>query len=472
MSKAKLVRKLIIHSKLRTQSPLRIGSGVDDGLTDILILKNKQGQPFIPGTALAGVLRSEMADIYGEETAKVLFGAIDGKAANQSMLNISDVVLLSKGIVVRDGVAIDELTGVAKPGAKFDFEALERGAVGEVTLELTVRQHDTEKPLPISYEHSSYSVQGDCYGELAATLADLLTRGISVGALTTKGYGKIAGKEAVAVYDFNFAEPKAAKQWFAYISEEKLPEAAYTGVAETAKAAENFYLELNCALQGAMLIRNFDVDDSKQAEGEATLSAVQLKSGEDYVIPGTSWKGVLRSRAYKILLSLTHDDLQLVQKLIDKLFGFASDGAKSTGKRSKLMVEESYITSNKVKAMTQTRNRIDRFTGSTIDSALFAEEPVWQQKRDSAAISLRACLKGCTEAEAGLLLLLVKDLWLGNLNIGSGKSIGRGVLLGRHCRIDYAGKTYIMDAADGFSISGDKDELELYVEALVGELNG
>lgn len=472
MNKAKLVRKLIIHSKLRTQSPLRIGSGVDDGLTDILILKNKQGQPFIPGTALAGVLRSEMADIYGEEAAKALFGAIDGKAANQSMLNISDVVLLSKGIVVRDGVAIDELTGVAKPGAKFDFEALERGAVGEVTIELTIRQNDVDKALPISYEHSSYSVQGDCYGELAATLADLLTRGISVGALTTKGYGKIAGKDAVAVYDFNFADAKAAKQWFAYVSEDKLPQAAYKGVAETAKAAENFYLEVACALQGAMLIRNFDVDDSKQAEGEATLSAVQLKSGEDYVIPGTSWKGVLRSRAYKILLNLTHDDIQLVQKLINKLFGFASDGAKNIGKRSKLMVEESYISFNKLKAMTQTRNRIDRFTGSTIDSALFAEEPVWQPKHDNAAISLKACLKSCTQAEAGLLLLLVKDLWLGNLNIGSGKGIGRGVLLGRHCRIDYAGKTYVLDAADGFSITGDKDELELYVQALVGELNG
>ena len=287
MSGAKLVRKIVIQCKLKTQSPMRIGSGANDGLTDILILKDKQGRPFIPGTSLAGVLRSEIAAIYGEAAADKLFGSIDGCDANQSMLNVSDAVLFSEGIVVRDGVAIDELTGVAETGAKFDFEALERGAVGNVLLELTVRECDKDKQPSICYQHNAYSVKGDCYGELAATIADLLTGGISIGSLTTKGYGKIAGAEAVAVYDFDFAQAKSAEQWLAYISDEKLPQAAYTGKAEAAKAEKNFYLEVDCALRGALLVRNFDVDDVKVGSEGVKLSAVQLKSGEDYVIPGT-----------------------------------------------------------------------------------------------------------------------------------------------------------------------------------------
>lgn len=451
---------------------MHIGSGANEGLTDILILKDKQGQPFIPGTSLAGVLRSEIAAIYGEKAADKLFGSIDGRDSNQSMLNISDVVLTSKGIVVRDGVAIDELTGVAKTGAKFDFEALERGAAGDVLLELTVRKCDEAKPLEITYQHNAYSVKGDCYGEMAATIADLLTGGISVGSLTTKGYGKIAGAEAVSVYDFDFAQAKSAEQWLAYISDEKLPQAAYTGKAEAVKAAENFYLEVGCALQGALLVRNFDVDDSKQNKEEATLSAVQLKSGEDYVIPGTSWKGVLRSRAFKILLALTGNDLQAAQHKLQEIFGFANDGEKQSGKRSKLLVDETYISTKKLSAMRQTRNRIDRFTGSTIDSALFCEEPVWQQKRDENTVTLKACLKNCSQAEAGLMLLLLKDLWLGNMNIGSGRGVGRGVLRGMHCQIDYAGNTYTMENKNGFTLTGNKDELEACVKALVGELNG
>ena len=470
MSGARLVRKIVIQSKLKTQSPLRIGSGADDGLTDILILKNKQGEPFIPGTSIAGVLRSELAAIYGEGAAEKLFGKTNGRDAKQSMLNISDVVLTSKGIVVRDGVAIDELTGVAKTGAKFDFEALERGATGELTLEITVRQCDLDKPLELSYVLSSYGVAGDCYGEAAATLADLLTGGISVGALTSKGYGRIAGAEAVSVYDFDFSKAKGAEQWLAYISDEKLPQAAYTGKAEAVKAAENLYLEVDCALQGALLIRDFDVDEARE-NGE-NVSAVQLKSGEDYVIPGTSWKGVLRSRAYRILLALTHNDEQRAARSLNDIFGYASDGDKRSGKRSKLLVEETYISTHKLSAMTQTRNRIDRFTGSTIDSALFCEEPVWQRKRNEKTITLKACLKDCSQAEAGLMLLLLKDLWLGNMNIGSGKGVGRGVLRGVHCQLDYAGKAYTMDSVDGFKITGDKNELEACVQALVGELNG
>lgn len=473
MSGAKLVRKIVIQCKLKTQSPMRIGSGANDGLTDILILKDKQGRPFIPGTSLAGVLRSEIAAIYGEAAADKLFGSIDGCDANQSMLNVSDAVLFSEGIVVRDGVAIDELTGVAETGAKFDFEALERGAVGNVLLELTVRECDKDKQPSICYQHNTYSVKGDCYGELAATIADLLTGGISIGSLTTKGYGKIAGAEAVAVYDFDFAQAKSAEQWLAYISDEKLPQAAYTGKAEAAKAEKNFYLEVDCALRGALLVRNFDVDDVKVGSEGVKLSAVQLKSGEDYVIPGTSWKGVLRSRAFKILLALTGNDLQAAQRRLQEIFGFANDDDKQSGKRSRLLVEETYISSDKLYAMRQTRNRIDRFTGSTIEGALFCEEPVWQQKRDEKTITLKACLKNCNnKAEAGLMLLLLKDLWLGNMNIGSGKGIGRGVLRGVHCQIDYAGNTYTMENKNGFTLTGNKDELEACVQALVGELNG
>lgn len=470
MSKAKIVRKIVIQSKLRTLSPLRIGSGENDGLTDILILKNKQGKPFIPGTSMAGVLRSSISDIYGEEAAEALFGKVNGKDAAQSLVNISDVVLTSKGIVVRDGVAIDELTGVAKTGAKFDFEALERGATGDLTMEITIRQQNVANPIDLCYVHNEYAVNGDCYGELAATLADLLTGGVSVGALTTKGYGKIADKEAVKVYDFDFTEPKAAERWLTYISEDKLQAASYVGKGASTFAPDNFYLEANCALQGALLIRDFDVDDAKQ-EGDATLSAVQLKSGDDYVIPGTSWKGVLRSRAYKILLQLTGYDEASARRWLNEIFGFANDTERS-GKRSKLSVEETYISPHTLTAMRQTRNRIDRFTGSTIDSALFCEEPVWQRERGAQTVTLKLRLQKCTQAEAGLMLLLLKDLWLGNLNIGSGKGIGRGVLRGKSCAIHYVGKTYELSEEHGFTIQGDKNELEACVQALVGELNG
>ena len=40
------------------------------------------------------------------------------------------------------------------------------------------------------------------------------------------------------------------------------------------------------------------------------------------------------------------------------------------------------------------------------------------------------------------------------------------------CQIDYAGNTYTMENKNGFTLTGNKDELEACVQALVGELNG
>lgn len=57
-------------------------------------------------------------------------------------------------------------------------------------------------------------------------------------------------------------------------------------------------------------------------------------------------------------------------------------------------------------------------------------------------ISINLRIKRCTELEAGLMLLILKDMWLGNLAIGGGKSIGRGVFSGNNCLINYRGNTF------------------------------
>lgn len=80
----------------------------------------------------------------------------------------------------------------------------------------------------------------------------------------------------------------------------------------------------------------------------------------------------------------------------------------------------------------QSRNRIDRFTGGTIDSALFTDKPIWQTDKSKATISINLRVQDCEQKEAGLMLLLMKDLWLGNLSIGGNKAIGRGVLKGKN----------------------------------------
>lgn len=467
---ARIIKKIIFNIPMQTYSPLRISSGVDDGITDILVLKDKKGKAFIPGTSITGVLRAKMSNIYGDRAVDRLFGSIDDDG-NQSMINISDIVLENAKIINRDGIKIDSFTGVSKQGAKFDFEAIDKGATGDLYIEVTLRESclSEQNKLNISYrkEHKDFAINGDVYGELTATIADILTEGINVGSLTTKGYGKIKSREPVKMYVFDFKNPQGAMKWWQYLNEGILQDVAYTGNSSVAVVSEeDFVMQMEFALTSSMIIRDYDVDTDDKKE---KIAAVQMKSGEDFVIPATSIKGVLKSRAYKILMNLNHHDEQEAEDFLDNLMGRETDNKEDKGQKSRLYIDEVYIRPNILHSKKQSRNRIDRFTGGTIDSALFTDKPIWQTDKSKATIVINLQVQNCDEKEAGLMLLVMKDLWLGDLAIGGNKAIGKGVLKGKKCTIQYAGESFLIQDDGGFHVSDNIDKLEAYVQKLSGE---
>ena len=472
MSKARIVEKYVIRTAMKTLAPIRIASGQEDGVTDILILKNKQNEAFIPGTSLAGVLRANISDIYGEEAAGQLFGSIkdNENSGEQSMLNISDIVLSGSEIIYRDGVAIDTYRGVGKDGSKYDFEMLDRGSEGELLIEITVRQADNEKLVNTGFIHSGFETSGALYKDMAATIADLLTSGVNVGSLTTKGFGLIASKEPAEVVCFDFKGGSSFDSWLDYIKKGKLTEAEYVGnpLSLTGAAYSTIKVEASFDLRSSLIIRDYDAaeerNDALGKDDNIKLASVQMMSGDSYIIPGTSIKGVLRNRAKKILMTLSGAKNAATDSFLNSLMGFADKKASS---KSRLSVEEVYIAEDALTKHSHSRNRIDRFTGSTVDGALFTEEPVWQLQKGSAPVRLCITIRNASKAEAGLLLLLVKDLWLGSLAIGGGKSVGRGTLKGRTCKISFEGKKFAINDNAGFAVEGDKAVLESYVAALI-----
>jgi CRISPR/Cas system CSM-associated protein Csm3 (group 7 of RAMP superfamily) len=472
----KIVQKFVINVSVHTLSPLRIASGMDDGLVDILVLKNKQGKAFIPGSSLAGVLRNEIASLYNEAVAEKVFGNLDDEAGNQSMINISDVILNKATLIYRDGVAIETFAGVGKTGAKYDYEAIDRGAEGELKIEFTVRELDLRNNFVSVAKHDAFAQTEKQYVDVAASVADLLTKGIKLGSLTAKGYGKFASKKPVELAVFDFTNKDAVNAWLKYLENGQTSRPEYVGSAENiqAKAINDLELTVDFALQSSMIIRDFETaKDIKQKSNNSSqssvgLEAVQLKSGNDYVIPGTSVKGVLRNKAKRILTALYKGEEGKADKIINKLMGFAD---KNSAYKSRLSVDEVYIETDLLKNVKHTRNRINRFTGGTIDSALFAEEPVWQQNTNAAPIQMNIKISDCSKFEAGLILLVLKDLWLGNLPVGGGKSVGRGVLLGSSCTLSYAGEN-IKLGKSGLPINLEHREvLEGYVHELVVKCN-
>ncbi len=200
------------------------------------------------------------------------------------------------------------------------------------------------------------------------------------------------------------------------------------------------------------------------------LRSRQANGGEpEPILSGTSLGGALRARALKIANTLGPAK---AQSLVEEMFG-------KTDKASKVRVRED-IVQNATTNFVQNRVSIDRFTGGARDTALFNEQPAFGG--DDTLVTLDVRLSGPEDYEIGLLLLLLKDLWTGDLPLGGESSVGRGRLKGKSAILTYRNggspQTWTVSAnGGGLSVKDQNGTdarvvLEEFVAALKSELYG
>ncbi|NPB03863.1 MAG: hypothetical protein GXO39_05560, partial [Thermotogae bacterium] len=147
----------VITGELILETAAHLGGGEGDTVDMVVLRDARDGLPFIPGTSLAGALRSHLADVLGgyftKEDPRVsqLFGGSRGDdEGEQSLLIVFDALgLVPEGlnIEVRDGVSIDPAYGVAKPHKKFDFEVLPAGTSFNLRFDLLIPEEKDESSL-------------------------------------------------------------------------------------------------------------------------------------------------------------------------------------------------------------------------------------------------------------------------------------------------------------------------------------
>lgn len=456
--------KVILRGTLVLDAPLLIGAGASGAghEVDAEVLKTKEGQPFIPGTSLAGALRDFLAT-EDERGMRLLFGtdaAYERRhdTAWQSSIRIDDIKLSGVEIVVRDGVSIDEITGTAIEHHKFDYEAVGRGAKGNFFAEITLRGI-----------HEMYEEQAK---KAVNFLTNRLAGGFALGAHTAKGFGEVHVRD-LAVYRYDFKNKDHVRAWLGSQEErESLVQLEICGRREKSYAGEDFVLEAKFALKSSLLVRDYaramKVKAAGRADEQTSVQAVMLREGDHWLLPGASIKGALRHRAAEILRKLGIDGA-----LLDWMMGpsLARIKAKPEEKwKSRLLVSEARIEKGVVPCL-QTRVRIDRFTGGKIDTGLFTAAPIWQQKEKDAALVLRLVLHEPKEEERawqiGLLLLLLKELSLGRLALGGEKGIGRGALEGCGAVLRYRGETIAWESAPSDLTEEQRRKLQGFVDALL-----
>lgn len=461
-----LDHRLTIRGTLRCCTPLHVGSGTSRGDVDLDLLLDGAGEPFVPGSSLAGALRAWATHALPSGSSELGHAFGSGAGVTRGLERAGRVtvadgrVTCSGPLELRDGVGIDRRRGAAAEGVKFIRRVVPAGST--ISLEIS---YDAVGP--------SETDQGERL--LRSAVVALRARQIRLGGATTRGLG------AVVLEDVEErVEDHSSRAGF-------LSALATEARDEFVEPAEPFTvpsldISIGWAPDGPLLVRAAGeglvvdgwplVSRSPMAADPAGEAAISL------VLPGSSVKGVLRTHAERVVRTMVGIDAAggdfLAQlgddrlDIIHRLFGSASDrstGRSGTARAGALSVEDAYSTWSKKDAdwlalrdaaigespdrMASARPlmegltdesgelqvghhvAIDRWTGGAADHLLFTTLEPHRVQWNPMRLRLDPVLLGSDgigNAATYLLLLVLRDLCDGWLAFGHGTLRGHGAV--------------------------------------------
>ncbi|WP_298821617.1 RAMP superfamily CRISPR-associated protein [Chloroflexus sp.] len=317
-----------ITATLTTRAALHVGTGKDTDTTDDLLRRDARGRLLIPGTTIAGALRSiatRLALRFGGVglcqaltglTNKAcqclvckLFGDVnpqeDNESATAARVLVYDAVLeTSPGLSIRDGVGIDRVTGAAarRERLKFDYEVLPAGTTFKLRLEIDPRLEDTERTLPL----------------LAVTLAEWEQgRGV-VGGRVSRGLGALDLSDVQWLeYDLNQLDnllaflrdgppwdAKGDSSWLArHVRQARQQLRSQSNNNNNHLVARSWVqAEFTLAATGPFITN--DLVQAGRSGFDHAPALAAYEQGARPVLPGSSLRGALRSHAERIARTL------------------------------------------------------------------------------------------------------------------------------------------------------------------------
>lgn len=458
LSHRSIEKRLIVKGSLVLLTPAHFGNGESDSVMDMPISRDPlSGMPLLTGASLAGAMRNyvrewELGDGKKEPSAgslaSKLFGNMGGdKESLESYLLIDDALAQTDMTELRDSVSIDPKTRTAAAGKLFNIEVLQAGTAFELCVELLLPGADAEEHQPAA----AALIQA-----LAVALTGLERGEIGLGMRKRRGLGECKVTEW-RVETFNLRQPRELVSWLEGTGVPKTGKniAALLGATLPDDHRSRFVLDALFSLEGSLLIRS----GTGKPNAPDMVHLSSKRNGKDSpILPGTSIAGVLRARATRIA------DLLGNPRIVDEVFGPHDD--KQEKHASRVMIRETEITGGV--DMVQNRVKIDRFTGGTYPGALFDQQPVFGGKGTQVRIHIE--MRECKDEYIGLWMLLLKDLWTGDLPIGGEASVGRGRLRGISAKFTLPDRSAfeLQETKDGklnFS-KEQRDIFQTYVNAL------
>lgn len=430
---------------LETITPLQVGSGEKNILTDQLVALDVNQLPNIPGTSLAGVLRNNLSSSLQEEEINTIFGFQGNKEEESegSRLILSSANLIGSEGLVLDGLKIIDFSdsfykwfkdlpvrqhvrisekGAAEKSGKFDNQVVFAGSRFCFEMEMVSDGSAKDKNL------------------WEKLIGELHTSIFRLGGGTRKGYGE------VNVVEIKQTTLDLTKKLDAYLKKtSNLNDSFWSAIIPdtldkaTSGTMTSYRLEL--------IPDDFFLFSSGLESSDADITYVSEPiviwqngkpafSDKKILIPGSSVKGAISHRVafhYNKIKGIFADQLTKEIRTTDNnavraLFGYSADG--EDGMRGKLILSDLYLNDNMIVKLLN-HVSIDRFTGGAIAGALFSEEVIFNHGQ---SFNLEFLIEAGAFSEPDIekaFMATMMDLCTGLLPLGGGTMRGHGSFSGK-----------------------------------------
>ena len=435
---------------VEADTPIAIGTGREDIVTDAPVVRDVNGLPYIPATSLTGVIRHALR--IGKEDKNVVFGYHDKNGGQGSRLILTDAVMIGE-----EGNAMDGICNI--PNDDFYSHYIEKN----------VRQHvritdrgvaDTERygkfDNEVVYKGTRFVFEMELLSDeievedFENSLNQLYDETFRIGGGTRCGYGKLKVKKREQVtLDMMDAKDRRAylKKSSSLSSPWEFENARVLEEERTSASTGWTKYELKLEPLDFMLFGS-GMGDEEADNTPMTDIVVEWNeqgkpcfSKQKTLIPATSVKGALAHRTayhFNKRKGIFAENLKSKEErnkyvggcndAVQALFGASVDDvANKRGKRGNVILSD--VIQHEVETKVFHHNKIDYFTGGTIDGALFQEKSIWGKGK---SYELEILVDNNTLADEDVKWAFeqsLKDLCEGLLPLGGVTGRGNGVFV-------------------------------------------
>lgn len=430
--------RLVARIMLEATSPLAVGSGEKDIVTDAPVVRDCNGLPYIPGTSMAGIIRHSM----DPNTAQEIFGYQERDRGEGSKVIISDALLVGIGgkaldglqeleadeflghfqvLPVRQRVRITEKGTAAKYG-KFDEQVVYTGTRFVFEIELFSEDGNEE-------------VMQNMLGVISSPT-------FRIGSGTRCGFGAMK----VVCIQYRAYDLRKEDDLDAYLCKT-------SSLSDDFAQAQEIHPE--ATLLGGwtkytlnLVPMDFFLFSSGFGDEEADMTPVReckimwrdgrpLFENACTLIPATSVKGAIAHRVAYWWNKLgghfvENGDAVAPERNIAtiSLFGTVLDEESITPANGNVIFSDVLLEKNDTKVIPHVK--LDKFTGGVMDGALFQEKSVFAKGQ-----TLREVIYVRTDTFKDPMVKeaferTVSDLCMGLLPLGGGTNRGNGIFTGTY----------------------------------------